>query len=396
VHTVSTCADSGAGSLRQTIADAQSGDAIDLRGHSCGTIVLDGGALPIPLGNLTLTGPGASALTIDAGQHDRAIYHSGSGTLRISGVTISNGRVDAGADTARGGCLNSLSTVEISDSVFTHCQAIGGPAMGGAISAQRLDITDSTVSDNGLSATVYAHGGGIYARELTMRTCTVSGNVTPSSDLNHVGRGGGIFARHEASIVSSTISANQGAYGGGIYLADTAGPGLEIVDSTVSGNAGLIGAGVAGAVRSITASTIAFNLATFPGGYNVPAGVFATYRSEIQSNIFFGNLCNGTAYDIGGPGIFVGANNLVGASPVLLPPDTIRGDPLLGPLQNNGGPTSTHSLSAGSPAIDHGNNAASLQDDQRGNGFPRVVGTNADIGAFEFDSNDVIFQSGFD
>jgi hypothetical protein len=102
------------------------------------------------------------------------------------------------------------------------------------------------------------------------------------------------------------------------------------------------------------------------------------------------------AYDIGGPGIFVGANNLVGASPVLLPPDTIRGDPLLSPLQNNGGPTSTHALSAGSPAIDHGNNAASLQDDQRGNGFPRVVGTNADIGAFEFDSNDVIFQSGFD
>ena len=69
--------------------------------------------------------------------------------------------------------------------------------------------------------------------------------------------------------------------------ADTA---LDIVDSTVSGNTGLIGAGVAGGVRSITASTIVFNLAMFPGGSAVPAGVFATYRAAIQSNIFFGNL----------------------------------------------------------------------------------------------------------
>ena len=171
---------------------------------------------------------------------------------------------------------------------------------------------------------------------------------------------------------------------------------LDIVDSTVSGNAGVIGAGIAGGVRSITASTIVFNLATFPGGDTLPAGVFATYRTAIQSNIFFGNLSNGVAYDIGGTGSFVGANNLIGAAPILLPPDTIHGDPLLGPLQDNGGPTLTHALSAGSPAVDHGNNAASLQNDQRGSGFPRVVGASADIGAYELNSNDVIFLNGFD
>ena len=66
------------------------------------------------------------------------------------------------------------------------------------------------------------------------------------------------------------------------------------------------------------------------------------------------------------------------------------------PLQDNGGPRLTHALSAASPAIDHGNNAALLQDDQRGSGFPRVVGANADIGAYELNSNDVIFQNGFD
>ena len=397
VHTVSTCADSGAGSLRDTIANAQSGDTIDLGGLSCGTIVLDGGALPIPLGNLTLTGPGASALTIDAGQHDRAIDHRGLGTLRISGVTIADGRVDAGTDLAAGGCVYSPSTLEVSDSVLTHCQAIGTYAKGGAISAYRLDIANSTVSDNGLSSSNFARGGGVYARDLTMRTCTITGNVTPSSDLNHVGRGGGIYTRNKASILSSTIAANQGAYGGGIYMHDAWDDVLDIVNSTVSGNAGLIGAGVAGSVRSITASTIVFNLSTFPEGDNVPAGVFATYRTAIQSNIFFGNLSNGVGYDIGGPGIFIGANNLVGASPILLPPDTIRGDPLLGPLQDNGGTTWTHALLSGSPAIDTGNNLANLDFDQRGSGFQRISGGATDIGAFEIQAvPDVIFASGFD
>ncbi|HEY8505742.1 MAG TPA: VCBS repeat-containing protein, partial [Gemmataceae bacterium] len=58
-------------------------------------------------------------------------------------------------------------------------------------------------------------------------------------------------------------------------------------------------------------------------------------------------------------------------------------DPMLGPLAFNGGPTQTHALLAGSPAIDKGSNPAMLTFDQRGPGFPRVVGPQADIGAVE-------------
>src|SRR5262249_61484220 len=66
--------------------------------------------------------------------------------------------------------------------------------------------------------------------------------------------------------------------------------------------------------------------------------------------------------------------------------DNIIGqDPKLGPLQNNGGPTPTHALLDGSPALDKGSNLANLATDQRGAGFARVHGAAADIGAFEMD-----------
>jgi hypothetical protein len=89
---------------------------------------------------------------------------------------------------------------------------------------------------------------------------------------------------------------------------------------------------------------------------------------------------------------------IIAAAGVTLPPDTISADPLLGPLQDNGGPTFTHALLEGSPAIDAGNNAAGLDFDQRGDGYPRVSGTGADIGAFEVQTTpaDMVFADGFD
>lgn len=91
------------------------------------------------------------------------------------------------------------------------------------------------------------------------------------------------------------------------------------------------------------------------------------------------------------------ANNLIGpSSSVTLPPDTIGGDPMLLPLHDNGGPTRTHALRVGSPAVDAGNEVSGYTTDQRGTGFPRVVGAAADIGAFEGVDADSIFYSGFD
>src|SRR5262249_46819937 len=65
------------------------------------------------------------------------------------------------------------------------------------------------------------------------------------------------------------------------------------------------------------------------------------------------------------------------------PDDLINTSPLLGPLQDNGGPTTTMALLAGSPAIDAGDNADAPDFDQRGPGFPRIVGGTTDIGAYE-------------
>jgi hypothetical protein len=72
---------------------------------------------------------------------------------------------------------------------------------------------------------------------------------------------------------------------------------------------------------------------------------------------------------------------------------------LLGPLRGNGGSTMTHQLFSGSPAIDVGNDtstATGAHYDQRGTGFPRSLGMNPDIGAFEIDPGDVVFSAGFD
>lgn len=117
--------------------------------------------------------------------------------------------------------------------------------------------------------------------------------------------------------------------------------------------------------------------------------------AHFQSSIIFGNKINSTPYDLNGNGSIIGANNLIGVSPTLnLPADTLHSNPLLGPLQDNGGPTFTRALLKGSPAIDAGKNATSSSFDQRGNGFVRTSGKATDIGAFE--TQDTIFANGFD
>lgn len=70
--------------------------------------------------------------------------------------------------------------------------------------------------------------------------------------------------------------------------------------------------------------------------------------------------------------------------------------PGLKPLADNGGVTLTHALRSTSPAIEAGNNVTGVPFDQRGSGFARVSGANADIGAVEFDLDDLVFANGFD
>jgi hypothetical protein len=152
-------------------------------------------------------------------------------------------------------------------------------------------------------------------------------------------------------------------------------------------------------------STIAFNSAasaTIKEGI-VDVGLAMAYETaNLQSSIVANNYIDfsETPRDISALGVgagIVGNSNLVVHADTPMPFGTLYADPLLYPLAANGGITRTHALRAESPAIDAGNNSAGLVYDQRL--LPRVVGTNADIGAFERqgpNDSDVIFQNGFD
>src|SRR4051812_7746905 len=91
---VTSCADSGAGTLRSVVACADSGNTVDLGNLSCSTISL-ASHIDVLQASLYLQGPGADALSIDAGNNDRVFVHHlgpGAGTLSITGLTLAHGR----------------------------------------------------------------------------------------------------------------------------------------------------------------------------------------------------------------------------------------------------------------------------------------------------------------
>jgi hypothetical protein len=412
---VTTCEDDGSpGSLRVVFSSAADGDTVDLSTLTCSTITLLEGAVRNDVDNLTLIGPGRDALTIDANHADRAIILGGAGTLAISDVTIANGYLPGDYN---GGCLRSYGNLSLTRTTVTGCEivAIGYAAGGGAAARANMALTDSTVSGNSVSSTSnyygYLYGGGVNAvGTMTITSSTLSGNVqqflgdvTPYS----IAYGAGTSSRSTTTITASTIDGNSGStYGGGVFIvALGAFTRLDVEHSTISGNASSLGGGgisVGGLFATqlasfvVHSSTIAENTTEGAGG-----GIrFRDYTlAEIQSSIVASNhaATNPDLHAVETVAIY-GADNLIDlADPsVALPADTIHGDPLLEPLADNGGPTRTHALGAGSPAIDAGNNYFDAPNDQRGEGYARVTNGRADIGAFEVQTSDRIFADGFD
>jgi hypothetical protein len=193
----------------------------------------------------------------------------------------------------------------------------------------------------------------------------------------------------------STISGNVGVDGAAIqadkvYLGAT-----TVFDNHSIGadgsDGGFVGGVYPGTVGFISNCTIVGNTSGV-----LAAGLFSLSNMTVQSSIIFGNKTGGIELDIGGSAgsTLGGQNNLIGVhqADLSVPGETLSADPKLGPLQDNGGPTRTLALLAGSPAIDKGNNHDGFLSDQRL--FPRLIGGKADIGAFEFDP-DHIFGNGF-
>jgi hypothetical protein len=272
-------------------------------------------------------------------------------------------------------------TVTLRDLNLTGGQGQPG---GGIYNEGHLTISDSLIDDNHASGT--GSGGGIYnTGALEVDRSTISDNSALSS-------GGAIFNQGgSVTVHSSTITGNQAQQAGGIgNLAISAQAVLTLTNSTVYSNtAATVGAlantaAGAPAALAIQNSTITGNTET---GNSAAVANFATSGTAtltLQDTILAANTTRNLGNYDGGSLTSLGHNlsDDDGNGFLNAAGDQINIDPQLGPLQDNGGPTSTHTLLSGSPAIDTGScSGGSVTSDQRG--VARPQGAACDMGAVE-------------
>jgi len=222
--TVTSTADAGAGSLRQALADAATGDTITFDASLHGsTITLTSGELSVMRG-LTVSGPGPSLLALDGGGVSR-LFHlfpsNGTATVTISGLTLTNGVGLTGGAIFSDTVWDKPSiTLNVSNCVIRANRATDHPSVyagGGGVLAARntfLTMTDCEIGANHANA----NGGGVWCYNTSsFDRCTFVGNTTSNS-------GGGLLIRHEqvVTIRNCTFSGNasyfynwQNDYGGG-------------------------------------------------------------------------------------------------------------------------------------------------------------------------------------
>lgn len=293
-------------------------------------------ALPSVTNEITIVGSGFKIeRSTDPGTPDFRIFHVAStGTLMLNGVTVSNGYLNPALIGQRGGGIfNSAGTLVLTNSGMSGNRANSG---GGIYQdSGSTSLTDSTMFGN--SAT--SNGGGIYQDDgvvaLTDSTLFANSALTGAGISNLGG---------EVIITSSTLSGNSARYGGGIhnYIGT-----VTLTNSTLSGNS-----------ADVVGGAILTSLAT------------VTLTNTIVANSPSGDNCAG--------GVINAGNNLADETTCGTIPGTLTGLETL--LLDNGGPTMTHALLAGSNALDAGSMPDCPVTDQRG--APRV--STCDIGAFEF------------
>ncbi|MFO1308643.1 MAG: IPTL-CTERM sorting domain-containing protein [Burkholderiales bacterium] len=299
----------------------------------------------------------------------------------------------------------------------------GGDAAGRAAARAALRASAGAKSLTRAKGGARAKADGYGNYIIALYASTVSGNRVVGNGQNP-GKyaGGGIVAYSEyytAEIANSTISGNRLPSPGGPDPYPTFGAALfadsaEISNSTITGNAGTVAvafkyntnpvaavanAKSAGAKGAIAIDRLRAKAAQWRGAGAKAAVAKASGPSALQSTIVGGNAALYDLACISGPGCTIGGSNNLVEKPdasATLPGDTITGqNPQLAPLANNGGvvagapghaltgPVPTHRLYFGSPAIDTGANPEGFAYEQRGEGFPRVAGPAADIGATE-------------
>lgn len=297
----------------------------------------------------------------------------GGGIFNAGALTISNSTVSGNSAQTGAGLVNS-GTLTVSNCTFSRNGR--GANDGGAISnLGTLSVSDSTFSDN----SAIDNGGGIvnFAGDLTVTNSAFTANTISDA----FGSAIAVFSG-SMNVSDCTISGNRALFGYGAIYNGNASSGATISDSTISANSSLFGGGIYnGGTLMVSSSTVSGNMAMSAGG-----GIYNLGTLTAWNTIFAGNTVSVSF----GPD-FVGGltslgHNLIGNTDGTVgfgASDLLNVNPLLGPLQDNGGPTLTMAPLPGSPCIDAGDNTNAPDYDQRGPGFPRIVGGTIDIGALE-------------
>lgn len=328
--------------------ESDSGGAID----SAGSVVVSGCTFT---DNFTTSGLGGAINN----------YNSGTLEVRSSSFTGNQAGSSGGAISQRG----LFTTLE--DCTFTGNSALtrDGGALHvelGTASAERCVVTANTAQD---------HGGGINAGvPFSMTECLISENSAGLDGGGMRGYNSGGFHLNRVTVTANTA----GREGGGVYAFSAA---TTILNSTISGNAAATeGGGLRmwnGAAAVITNATFHANTAGLAGGSG-GGGVRVQFNGPDLSNSI---ISGSTGGDVVGPVADLGFN-IVEDGSGLTHATSFAGDPMLAPLADNGGPTPTHHLIFGSPAIHAGDCAGGTLDvDQRGVSRPQAFG--CDIGAYE-------------
>ncbi|MBN1856803.1 MAG: hypothetical protein JW846_07620 [Dehalococcoidia bacterium] len=494
---VTDLGDSGSGTLREAILDANTdSDHDEIVFDKTGIVLLTSGPLIITE-DLTITGPGWDLLVISGGGSSGIIVidspepevcisdvelTDGTGwmgelggavvnscTLTMTGCRITGNNARVGGGLANVGNLTMTDCVISGNSSLDATDAFSGGdgifgAGAGIFNAGSLNLTDCTISDNHAVENVSGRGGGgggIYnATDATveMTRCAISSNIVDENDEDG-GCGGGILSLGSTlTMTSCSLDSNEAGYAGGGIA--SAGPVL-MSRCTVNGNIAWLGGGGGGILTSddlqMSSCTVGGNTAWLGGGGGIlTSGDLQMVNCTISTNSAF--VSGGGIYETGGLATLThctiagnsttdaagkggGIRLLSTSSPVLelknsiiadnttaghpdcsgsitthgcniigddagcvltpvgggTPPDLLDTDPQLGPLQDNGGPTQTHAVGIGSPALDavaegycSTIDGDPLSTDQRGEQRPGDSDHDGvalcDIGAFEFNT----------
>jgi hypothetical protein len=388
--------------IRDNLADADGGGLYAYLGP-----FVTGGSITIAKSTIDMNrtygnyGGGASLRAINA-------------SVTITGTVISNNQA-LGIEANVGGI--AVQAEDNSNVIIDGLRVIGNHAdddVGGLLiinSGSTVNVKNTTISENtahhNFAQSRDAAGGvwiqAVSGAQTAIESSTISGNkiFTPPGGTNDNPYGGGLFIQAAAgtttTLLNSTISGNEAeGSGGGIKIADyysaPQGGQVSILHCTITknrANSDGDSVGTGGGIHVGTSAT------TVTLDHTIVAGNFqgaGSTRDDIKRSLPAGAIT--AAWSLVGDNTGANVTDTIGNQ---IGTSSLPKDAMLGELANNGGPTMTHSLLAGSLAIDHGNPSALAGSggipsfDQRGTGFPRVFnvpdvrdpGARIDIGAYE-------------